>query len=53
MYNNIASLYHFVYPNWNEAIAKHGTALNGVIHNFVGAAPLLILDVSWVSEPKH
>jgi SAM-dependent methyltransferase len=46
MYNDIASLYHLVYPNWNEAIAKQGTALNGVISNFVGAAPRSILDVS-------
>ncbi|PIG93329.1 class I SAM-dependent methyltransferase [Gloeocapsopsis sp. IPPAS B-1203] len=46
MYDDIASLYHLVYPNWNEAIAKQGTALNGVISNFVGAAPQSILDVS-------
>ncbi|MBE9189477.1 class I SAM-dependent methyltransferase [Gloeocapsopsis crepidinum LEGE 06123] len=46
MYDDIASLYHLVYPNWNEAIAKQGTALNGVISNFVGAASQSILDVS-------
>lgn len=46
MYDEIASLYHLVYPNWNEAIAQQGEGLNGVVSNFVGPAPLSILDVS-------
>lgn len=39
MYDDIASLYHLIYPNWNEAIAQQGAALNGVIGTLVGAAP--------------
>jgi SAM-dependent methyltransferase len=46
MYDEIASLYHLVYPDWNKAIEQQGDALNGVISNFVGSAPLSILDVS-------
>ncbi|BDA71526.1 hypothetical protein CAL7716_056920 [Calothrix sp. PCC 7716] len=46
MYNDIANLYHLVYPNWNEAIEKQGNALNGLIRTFVGSAPVSILDVS-------
>ncbi|KAM3090883.1 class I SAM-dependent methyltransferase [Phormidesmis sp. 146-35] len=46
MYDEIASLYHLVYPNWDEAIKQQGEALNGVVSNFVGSAPLSILDVS-------
>ncbi len=46
MYNNIANLYHLVYPNWNEAVEQQGAALNNVVNTFVGSAPLAILDVS-------
>lgn len=46
MYDDIASLYHLVYPDWNEAIKQQSSALNGVFSNFVGSAPLSILDVS-------
>jgi glycine/sarcosine N-methyltransferase len=46
MYDEIASLYHLVYPDWNKAIEQQGEALNSVILNFVGSAPLSILDVS-------
>lgn len=46
MYDDIASLYHLVYPDWNEAIKQQGSALNGVVSNFLGSAPLSILDVS-------
>jgi SAM-dependent methyltransferase len=46
MYDEIASLYHLIYPNWNEAIEQQGKALNGVISNLVGSPPLSILDVS-------
>ncbi|AFZ29328.1 Methyltransferase type 12 [Gloeocapsa sp. PCC 7428] len=46
MYDDIASLYHLVYPDWNEAIKQQGSALNGVVSNFLGSVPLSILDVS-------
>ena len=46
MYDDIASLYHLVYPNWNEAIKQQGSALNNVVNTLMGSAPLSILDVS-------
>jgi glycine/sarcosine N-methyltransferase len=46
MYDDIASLYHLVYPNWSAAIDRQGSALNRVLSTFVGSAPLAILDVS-------
>lgn len=46
MYDDIANLYHLVYPNWDEAIEKQGSALNDITKTFVGSLPLSILDVS-------
>lgn len=46
MYDEIASLYHLVYPDWNEAIGQQGKALDSIVRNFVGSAPRSILDVS-------
>lgn len=46
MYDDIASLYHLVYPNWDEAIKQQASALNTVINTFMGSAPRSILDVS-------
>ncbi|MGF1676714.1 MAG: class I SAM-dependent methyltransferase [Rivularia sp. (in: cyanobacteria)] len=46
MYDEIANLYHLVYPDWNETIHKQRTALNQLINNFVCSPPLSILDVS-------
>jgi glycine/sarcosine N-methyltransferase len=46
MYDEIANLYHLIYPNWNEAIETQASALNDMLRNLVGSAPLSILDVS-------
>lgn len=46
MYDEIASLYHLIYPDWNKAIEQQGEALNSVVSNFVDSAPLSILDLS-------
>jgi glycine/sarcosine N-methyltransferase len=45
MYDDIANFYHLIYPNWNETIEQQGTVLNNLINNFMGSAPLSILDV--------
>jgi SAM-dependent methyltransferase len=46
MYDEIASLYHLVYPDWNGAIAQQAAALDAIIRTFVGPPPRSILDVS-------
>lgn len=46
MYDDIVSLYHLVYSNWNQAIKQQGVALNNVVNTLIGSAPLSILDVS-------
>jgi SAM-dependent methyltransferase len=39
MYDDIASLYHLIYPNWDEAIKQQADALNDVLSNLMGSAP--------------
>jgi SAM-dependent methyltransferase len=46
MYDQIAMLYHLVYPDWNAAIAQQATALDAIIRKHVGPPPRAILDVS-------
>jgi SAM-dependent methyltransferase len=46
MYDDIASLYHLIYPNWDEAIKQQADALNDVVTTLMGSAPRSILDVS-------
>ena len=46
MYDEIATLYHLVYPDWNAAIAQQASALDAVIRQHVGTPPRSILDVS-------
>lgn len=46
MYDEIAHLYHLVYPDWDEAIERQGAALNRAIARFLGSEPQSILDVS-------
>ncbi len=46
MYDEIATLYHLVYPDWNAAIAQQAAALDAIIRKHVGPAPRSILDVS-------
>jgi glycine/sarcosine N-methyltransferase len=46
MYDEIATLYHLVYPDWNAAIARQAAALDAIIREHVGPPPQSILDVS-------
>ena len=46
MYDEIATLYHLVYPDWNAAIARQAAALDAIIREHVGPPPRSILDVS-------
>src|SRR5262250_588029 len=46
MYDEIATLYHLIYRDWNAVIAQQATALDAVIRQHVGPPPRSILDVS-------
>ena len=46
MYDEIATLYHLIYPDWNAAIARQAAALDAIIRTHVGPPPRSILDVS-------
>lgn len=46
MYDEIATLYHLIYPDWNAAIAQQAVALDAIIRKDVGPPPRSILDVS-------
>jgi SAM-dependent methyltransferase len=46
MYDEIATLYHLVYRDWNAAIAQQAAALDALIRQRVGPPPRSILDVS-------
>jgi SAM-dependent methyltransferase len=44
-YDNLASLYHLIYPNWNSSIRRQGEQLDRVIQS-VWAGHHTVLDVS-------
>src|SRR5215471_1633957 len=46
MYDEIATLYHLIYRDWNAVIAQQATALDAVIRHHIGPSPRSILDVS-------
>jgi SAM-dependent methyltransferase len=46
MYDEIATLYHLVYRDWNAAIAQQAEALDAIIRTRVGPPPRSVLDVS-------
>lgn len=46
MYDEIATLYHLVYRDWNAAIAQQAAALDAIIRTQVGPPPRSVLDVS-------
>lgn len=46
MYNEIAQLYHLVYPDWDHAIAKQSQAYYETAAALLGSAPHRVLDVS-------
>jgi len=46
MYDEIATLYHLIYRDWNVVIAQQATALDAIIRQHIGPSPRSILDVS-------
>jgi len=46
MYDEIATVYHLIYPDWNAVIAQQAAALDAIIRRHVGPPPRSILDVS-------
>jgi glycine/sarcosine N-methyltransferase len=46
MYDEIATLYHLVYRDWNAAIGQQAAARDAIIRKHVGPPPRSILDVS-------
>src|SRR5260370_37019741 len=46
MYNEIATLYHLIYRDWNAVIAQQAAALDAIMREHVGPSPRSILDVS-------
>jgi SAM-dependent methyltransferase len=46
MYDEIAAVYHLIYPDWNATIAQQAAALDAIIRTHVGPPPRSILDVS-------
>src|SRR5262245_51488385 len=46
MYDEIATLYHLIYRDWEAAIAQQAAALDAIIRKHVGPPPRSILDVS-------
>jgi SAM-dependent methyltransferase len=45
-YDRLASLYHLIYPSWDESIERQAGQLSGIIRDRWGAGPQTILDVS-------
>ena len=46
MYDEIAKVYHLVYPDWDAAIQRQAASLDTIIRARLGSPPLSILDVS-------
>jgi glycine/sarcosine N-methyltransferase len=46
VYDEIATVYHLIYPDWNATIAQQAAALDAIIRTHVGSPPRSILDVS-------
>src|SRR5262245_2104355 len=45
-YDELASLYHLIYPNWDESILRQAGQLTEIIRDRWGASARSILDVS-------
>jgi SAM-dependent methyltransferase len=45
-YDQMASLYHLIFPDWNESIERQADQLTSIIHERWGAGPKTVLDVS-------
>lgn len=46
MYDEIASVYHLVYADWDAAIAEQASSLDRILRKSCGPPPLSVLDVS-------
>src|SRR5215468_7433885 len=46
MYDEIAAVYHLIYPDWDATIAQQAVALDAIIRQHVGPPPRTVLDVS-------
>jgi len=46
MYNEIASMYHLVYPDWDKAIEEQSSGLYEAARKALGTPPIRALDVS-------
>lgn len=45
-YNEIADVYHLIYPEWEKSISRQATALDSIIRDQLGSGPKEVLDVS-------
>jgi SAM-dependent methyltransferase len=45
-YDRMASLYHLIFPDWNESIERQAGQLTSIIHQRWGAGSKTVLDVS-------
>jgi 2-polyprenyl-3-methyl-5-hydroxy-6-metoxy-1,4-benzoquinol methylase len=45
-YDRMASLYHLIFPNWEESIERQAGQLAGIIHDRWGGEARTVLDVS-------
>ena len=46
LYDEIASLYHLIYADWEGSIRRQAAALQGVLQEELGPGPWSVLDVS-------
>lgn len=45
-YDEIADVYHLIYPEWETRISGQATALDSIIRDHLGSGPKEVLDVS-------
>ncbi len=46
MYDDIAEVYHLVYVDWHDTVARHGAALDALLRARLGGGPFSIRDVA-------
>jgi len=46
LYDEIASLYHLVYEDWEGSVRRQAEALDGIVRERIGAGPHAVLDAS-------
>lgn len=45
-YNSLAPYYKFIYQNWDVSVQRQAEELDGVIRDFIGEKPKIVLDVA-------